>query len=93
MASTMRVSQNATQTLDELQARLFLLTRKRLNKQDLLDIVLEVGPDLERVAAKVLGLKYPVSKAAWNRVRRRVFDWGVETREEDINRVLYGWDR
>lgn len=93
MATTMRVSPNATHTLDELQARLFLLTRKRLSKQDLLDIVLEVGPDLERVAAKVLGLKYPVSKVAWKRVRRRITDWGVETREEDINRVLYGWDR
>jgi len=26
----------------------------------------------------------------WKQFLRRVKDWGVETREEDIDRVLYG---
>lgn len=92
MATTVRISERATATLEELQARLFLLTRKHVSKQDLLDLVLEVGPDIERLASRVLGVRYPVPKSAWKRVRLRVTDWGVVTREEDINRVLYGWE-
>ena len=93
MATTMRVSKGATETMDELQARLFLLTRKHLSKQDLLDLVLEVGPDIEKLAARVLGLRYPLPESARRRIRKRSVDWGVETREEDINRVLYGWEK
>lgn len=93
MAATMRTSKAASERLDELQARLFLLTREHISKQDLLDLVLEVGPDLERLAARLGRITYPLSEAAKKRIRARSIDWGVKTREEDINRVLYGWQK
>jgi len=93
MATTVRITEGANRTLDGIQARLLLLTGKRVSKQELLDLVLEVGPDVERLAARLHGIRYPLSKAAWRRIRRGIKDWGVETREEDINRDLYGWDQ
>jgi len=62
-----------------------------VSKKDLVDLVLEVGPDVERLAARLKAVKYPVRTAARRRNRRQTMDWGVITREEDINRVLYGW--
>ena len=93
MATSVRITKEANQTLDEIQARLLLLTRKRVSKQELLDLVLDVGPEVERLAARVLGLRYPLSPRAKRSILRRSLDWGVKTREEDINRVLYGWDQ
>jgi hypothetical protein len=93
MATTVHINEGANRRLNELQARLLLLIHKRVSKKDLLELVLEVEPDVDRLAARVLGLRYPLPKAARRRVRSRIIDWGVETREEDINRVLYGWEK
>ena len=64
-----------------------------MSKKNLVDLVLEVGPDVERLAARLKEVKYPVPTAGRRRIRRQIMDWGVITREEEINRVLYGWRR
>lgn len=92
MATTVRISEESNRTIDEIQARILLLTKRRLSKQDVLQLILEVGPDIDRLARRVVGLVYPLPAGTKRRVRRRVQDWGVETREEDVNRALYGWD-
>jgi hypothetical protein len=90
MATTVRINRPANRKLDELQARLFLLTRRKLSKQDILDLIVEVGPDIDRLALRVSGIKLPLPERIRRRIRRRAADWGVETREEDIDRTLYG---
>ena len=52
MATTVRITEGANRTLDGIQARLLLLTGKRVSKQELLDLVLEVGPDVERLRSE-----------------------------------------
>ena len=91
MATTVRVTEQSSRALDEMQARLLLLTRKRLSKQEVLQLVLEVGPGLDLLAQQVMGIKYPLEARARARIRRRIRDWGHDTRESDVNRALYGW--
>lgn len=87
-----RGNARASRRLDEIQAPLLLLTGKQVSKQELRDLLLEAGPDLDRLAARIFDVRYPLSTRAWRRVKALNVDWGVKAREEDINRVLYGWE-
>ncbi len=90
MSTTVRIHTKANRKLDRLAARILLRTGRKIPKQELLDLILEAGLDEESLLAGLLELQLPLDDASWNRVRRKSTDWGVVTREEEVDRLLYG---
>lgn len=91
MATTVKLSGPAKERLDRLQAKLQLRYGRRFSLQDILERAIELGEEREEdLLAALLGLHLPLPEAARERIRRLPTDWGVETREEDIDETLYG---
>ncbi len=90
MSTSVRVPRESSKKLDVLAARILLRTGRKVSKQDLIELILEAGLDEEALLARILGIQLPVPDKVWTRLRDLPVDWGVETREEDIDRVLYG---
>lgn len=91
MTTTVRVSEETNRKLDRLLARILLRSDRKLSKQELLALILEAGLDEDALLARVAGIRFPVPDDAWERiVRNTTMDWGVKTREEDIDEALYG---
>ena len=53
-------------------------------------MILEAGLDEEALLARLLEIRFPLDDATWERVREKSTDWGVVTREEELDRFLYG---
>jgi len=91
MASTVRVTERADEALETLAARLYLKTRVKITKQELVEILAALGHDHEdTLVARVRGQRSDGAKAAWDRVLKQASRWGVRTNADDIDRVLYG---
>ncbi|MFQ5908553.1 MAG: hypothetical protein ACE5JE_07005 [Thermoplasmata archaeon] len=90
MSTTVRIRKRASRKLDRLAARILLRTGRKIPKQELLDLILEAGLDEESLLAGLLEVRLPLDDTAWDRVQRKSTDWGVVTREEEIDRLLYG---
>ncbi len=93
MATTaVKVTSETNEALDLLQARVRLRTGKRVTKDSLIQDL--VRRELERDEEDLILLKpskLPIPDRAWRRIIQRIpSDWGVETSEEDIDRILYG---
>ncbi len=92
MATTVKISEETNRRLDRLQARVLLRTGKKLSKQEILEQLVRAGlTDEGLVVRRSSKVRYPVSDRAWKKLLGAVVsDWGVVTREEDIDRILYG---
>lgn len=91
MPTTVKVSEETDDRLTALAARLYLKTRRKVTKQDLVALLVDQGlEDEDALAAHIVGIRYPVPDKVWKQFLRRVRDWGVETEEQDIDRLLYG---
>jgi len=91
MPTTVKVSEVTDDRLTALAARVYLKTRKKITKQELVAWLVDKGlADEDALAAHILGIRYPVPDKVWKQFLRRVRDWGVETREEDIDSIVYG---
>jgi hypothetical protein len=92
MATTVKISEDTNDKLDRLQAKVLLRTGTKLSKQAILERLIRIGLRDETVLVRPSGqIRYPVPDKAWKKLLRKVVrDWGVVTREEDVDRVLYG---
>lgn len=91
MTTTVKVSEETDDRLSALAARLYLKMRRKITKQELLALLVDQGlEDEDALAAHIMGIRYPISDKVWKQFLRRVRDWGVETKEQDIDRLLYG---
>ena len=91
MATTVKVTEKTSGDLDALAARLFLKTRRKVSKQDLVTLLAKLaGENEEALVAQILGRRKPFPEAAWRRLRRSITDWGVDTSKEDLDELLYG---
>ncbi len=92
MATTVKISEETNQELYRLQAKVLLRNGRKLSKQEILERLVRMGlADDESLVHPAQSVRYPVPDRAWKRLLKRVVhDWGVVTREEDIDRVLYG---
>ena len=91
-ATTVRISERANRKLDTLQARIQLRSRKRVTKQTILEDLIERALQEEPLLL-IRPPKYPLSKKTLRALSDLPLDWGIETREEDIDRILYGSDK
>jgi len=92
MATTVKVSEETNEKLDRLQAKVLLRTGRKLSKQEILERLIRLGlADETLVVRSPPKIRYPIPDKAWKKLLQRVVsDWGVVTREEDIDRILYG---
>ncbi len=91
VATTVKISTRAKERLNRLQAKLQLRYGRRFSLQEILEKAVELGEAREEeLLMALLGSHLPLSKRAAQRLLRLPVDWGVETREEEIDETLYG---
>jgi len=91
MATTVRLSEKTNAKLDRLQAKIVLKAGRKLSKEQILDRLIEEGLRKDDwIAFHGARVRYPVPDRAWKKVLSHIRDWGVETREEDVDRYVYG---
>lgn len=89
MATTVRIQDGDKAVLDALQARYVLATGRRISLDDLLHRIVQLAE--EHADSIVLEDEAPrLTAEEVKAFRRGASDWGVVTREDDIDRVLYG---
>jgi hypothetical protein len=89
--TTVKISQKTRRELDALQAKIQLKSGRRLTKGSIVGGL--VRDALEQEDEPLIMLRapeYPLPEKIRKMIRNASFDWGVETKEEDIDRILYG---
>ena len=91
MATTVKITEDTNAKLDRLRARLLLKTGEKLSKQEILERLVRIGlADEALLLRRRARIRYPIPDKAWKKVLAKIQDLGVVTREEDVDRVLYG---
>lgn len=92
MVTTVKLSDNAKQKLDILQAEIFLSSSKNISKQQLLEVIIDLSTEEKEklLAQLVTEIQYPLSDQEIQSIMKTTKDWGVETKEEDLDKILYG---
>ncbi len=92
MVTTVKLSEQAKEKLDRLQAELFLSSMKNLTKQQLLEKIIDLSTEeKEKLLSKLaLEIRYPLSKKDIQSIMTASRDWGVKTKEDDLDKILYG---
>jgi len=90
--TTVKIDDRANRKLDALQARMSLHAGKRVTKQTILEQLIDKALD-EETLILLSPPKRALPPKALQAFEDYGTDWGVETREEDIDRVLYGEER
>ncbi|MBN2336775.1 hypothetical protein JXL21_14555 [Candidatus Bathyarchaeota archaeon] len=91
MATSVKISREYKDRLDRLQAKLLLATGAKLSQQELLELLVLLGTELEdEIVKRLNGLVSPLGSEAIREILARTADWGVETSEDTINETLYG---
>ncbi|MDF1540376.1 MAG: hypothetical protein P1Q69_15885 [Candidatus Thorarchaeota archaeon] len=81
--------------LEELQARLYLDTRKRLTKKEILEIVFRIGlENYDLIVNEVRLMDYPLDDAIIQKVLSMAEDLGLgsEDLSSRVDDVVYGGD-
>jgi len=91
VSTSVKISGDAKRLLDSLQAKLILGTGRRVSQQELLDEVVKFPKEREEeIVRRLAGVMLPLSRREIEALMRVPTDWGLETREEEIDQVLYG---
>ena len=88
-ATTVRISTSANRKLDVLQARVRSRSGRRVTKQTILERLIDQALD-EEEPILLAAPKYPLPARVLRKLRDFPEDWGVETSEDDVDRILYG---
>lgn len=91
MATAIRVSDETKELLDRLQARITLDTGEKPTFGELVEVLVMLGFEERDRLERELGAAWrPLTDEeveVWE--ERFTEDWGVETSEEEIDRILY----
>jgi len=83
------VSKETSRKLDELRARYRLQSGKRVTRESVIEELVNRAFGKSERLILFWAPQYPLPPAVRRRIERMPFDWAVETREEDIDRILY----
>ncbi|MGH9877955.1 MAG: hypothetical protein ACRD5H_09970 [Nitrososphaerales archaeon] len=89
MSISIKISEKAKRVLDTIQARITLATGKKYSQQELLDMIIESSDDKDEIIRRLTKVK-PLSKKEIDALKKLSVDWGIHTKEEDIDLYLYG---
>ncbi len=91
MSSSVKISGESKRLLDILQARLVIATGKKISQQDLLDSLMRFSTEREdEFFGLISGVRLPLPPDEIKELMEMPTDWGVVTREEEIDIHLYG---
>ena len=91
MSTSVKISGEGKSLLDRLQARLVIATGRKVSQQELLNALVKFSSEREDVLISYMaGVKLPLSTEEVEKLMKLRTDWGVETREEEIDIYLYG---
>jgi hypothetical protein len=91
MSKSVKISEECKSVLDILQARLVLATGKKMSQQELLEALVRLSAEREDELVKFMaGVKLPLPLEEVEKLMKLPTDWGVETKEEEIDIYLYG---
>jgi len=91
MTTSVKMSEEGKCTLDALQAKILLTTGKKLSQQELLDMLVKLSAQREEELVKLItGIKLPLHPEELEKLMKLPTDWGVKTKEEEIDEILYG---
>jgi len=94
MATSVKMSEEGKRILDILQARLIIATGRKISQQELLDALVKLSAGQEDELVKLItGVNLPLPSEEVEKLMKLPTDWGVETREEEIDIYLYGSKR
>jgi hypothetical protein len=89
MSENIKVREKDKRVFDMLQAEFTLKTGKKVTQQELFSRIIDFTKSRrENFFGRLL--KLPLSEKEAGRFRELQSDWGVVTREEDVDRALYG---
>ncbi len=91
MSTSVKISRESKRLLDKLQARLVITTGKKVSQQELLDTLMRFSTEREdEFFGLITGVRLPLPPEETEELMEMPTDWGVETREEEIDTHLYG---
>ncbi len=90
MSISIKISEKAKRVLDTIQARITLATGRKYSQQELLDMIIESSDDNKEEIIRRLTKVKPLSKKQIDALKKLSVDWGIHTKEEDIDLYLYG---
>ncbi len=94
MSTSVKISGEGKRLLDKLQARLVIVTGKKISQQELLDTLMRFSTEWEdELFGLITGVRLPLPPEEIDVIMEMPADWGVETREEEIDIHLYGRKR
>jgi hypothetical protein len=91
--SSVKLSDEAKTLLDKAQAKVTLATGRKITQQELLEAMIEFSTRREeQLIEEAVEHNTPFNEEEIDQLMMEPTDWGVETSEEDIDRILYGED-
>ena len=91
MSTSVKMSEEGKRVLDALQAKFVLATGKKVSQQELLDLLVKLSAEREEELFRFMaGVKLPLPPGMVEKLMNLPNDWRIETKEEEINRHLYG---
>jgi len=91
MATAVKMDEDSKSILEELQAEIKLRTGQKVTQQEIMANLLEDAYESKsEFVDSFRETKVPLSEAEIERMNEGTFDSGTETREEDIDDILYG---
>ncbi|MEM2144237.1 MAG: hypothetical protein QW279_02670 [Candidatus Jordarchaeaceae archaeon] len=91
MSTSVKISEESKRILEAIQARIVLKTGRKLSQQELLDMMVKSFDGRDEELIKLLGIvRFPLLPEEIEKLMEIPEDWGVETSEEEIDRLLYG---
>ena len=91
VSTTVKISKDYKERLDKLQASLLIATGKKVSLQELLEILVQLGVDQESaLKERLTGESQPKNNELTSKILNMPSDWGIETSEETIDKIIYG---
>jgi len=91
MSTSVKISEEGKRLFDKLQARFVIATGKKVSQQELLDTLVRLSTEWEdELFGLITGVRLPLPPEEIEELMKKPTDWGVETREEEIDIHLYG---
>lgn len=94
MSTSVKMSEEGKRVLDALQARILLATGEKISQRELLDRLVKFSAQrIDELVNLIAGVNLPLPSDQIEKLMALPTNWGVDTKEEEIDVYLYGQKR
>ena len=87
MASSIKLKDTTKKELEKLQARLLLEFNKKINQQDIIDILVSLGTENPEL---LLSKSEPIDPSIFRKIEKMISTGDISTDPEIVDNMLYG---